>query len=264
MARTLNNTGIAAQVAWVLGVDEDGAIKGWITPGAAADWASGAGLTLGGGGSAPSVVSGTWKGVATDLIRIPAGGDIAIDTAVAVSTPYCLFVVTRNSTVSWSSVNRQVISASATATGAYTSAKPVIVTRSGPTMALEESEGSYVLSNITHNFSGAENYSVFFCNKVTADSDNPSYFADESGSITAVNNTRSGYATTQSNVYWRFISPESGFDGDFVAIGCLRVVPSIAEADSIHQDPLGTLFTSGGGGGGSSSALKRKLLLGVG
>lgn len=245
MAYTLKNTGIAANIAWILAVDDDSAIKGWKTPGAGADWTTSSGLTLGGGGSAPSVVSGTWQGVSTNLIRIPSGGDITIDTAVAVATPYCLFIITRNSNVTWSSVNRQVISGSTTATGAYSYTKPVLVTRSGPQLVLEESEGSYALSNLTHTFGSAENYSVFFCNKVTADADNPSYYADESGTITAVNNTRVGYATTQSGVYWRFISPESGFDGDVVAIGCLTVVPSISEANSIHTDPFGTLFDAG-------------------
>jgi len=248
MAFTLKNTGIAAQVKWVLAVDEDSAIKGWKTPGAGADWTTSAGLTLGGGGSAPSVVSGTWQGVTTNLIRIPSAGDITIDTAVAVSTPYCLFIVTRNSNVVWAgSVNRNLISASSTATGTYDSAKPVFVVVSGPTIQLQESEGSYVMSNVTHTFGSAENYSIFLCNKVSADADNPSYYADEGGTITAINNTRAGYATTQSNVYWRFISPTSGFDGDVVAIGCLSVVPSISEANSIHTNPLGTLFTSGGG-----------------
>lgn len=245
MAKTLKNTGLAAQIAWILAVDDDGAIKGWKTPGAVADWTSGAGLTLGGGGSAPSVVSGTWQGVTKDLIRLPEGGDITIDTAVSVDTPYCLFIITRNSNVTWSSVNRKIMGAANSATGAYDSAKPVLTTVSGPTVQLQQSEGSYYLSRLIRTFGAAENYSAFFCALNAAAGDSPTYYGVDGAAITAISyQGTNGNATTQTGVFWRFISPESGFDGDVVAIGCLRQGLSIAEADSIHQDPIGLLFSS--------------------
>lgn len=40
MAYTLKNTGIAANIAWIIAVDTDSAIKGWKTPGAGAPWAA--------------------------------------------------------------------------------------------------------------------------------------------------------------------------------------------------------------------------------
>lgn len=250
MARSLKNTGVAANVIWLAAVDDDNStIKIWNTPGASTGWTHGSGLT----NSGISVDTGkTWKSVSVPMLVLGSSNYLEITTSPAMSTPCCFFMVVKD----WGAENTLAfVSGAATAGGAVDITKaPWVYTNSAGAPWLRDQFGGIGLSApLTANdtvatFSSGDDFSAFL-NELNG-ANNTQFWELEANTLTSNSFTRTDQGVNFSTVYAKRIgyTGSTGSVGTRVVMcGFLNAAISSSDAASIHADPFGTMFDTTGG-----------------
>jgi hypothetical protein len=247
MARTLKTTGVAADLAFLIAVDDDDTtIK---------EWKNNYGITNTG---VIVTTAKTWSvgpGTPTTvpMMTIGAGDALTFTSAPSISSPCCYFFVVKDVTTGGDGA--QMFRSAATSGGAADSGKAFIAWNATPQPVLR-SNGSESSAYANRTFSSGEDFSLFLND--ASSGDNLIYWQAEGTAITGIQFTRTGSGFNVTTAFPKDITAD--FKGDLLMFGILNTTISQANAALIHADPFGTLFEAAVTAGPRS----RLTMLGVG
>jgi hypothetical protein len=232
MARTLKSTGIAANLVYLIAVDDDDTTIKEFKNG----WTSGSGITL----SGTSVTTAlTWKSVTKPMITFGSSDYVRITTSTSQSTPLCFFYVVKNVTTGADGEALQIQSATAGGAPDPVQTGPIMVWNGSVDIVLREVSGGSALAQAARTYTTGEDFSVFLNEASSADNFN--YFALEANTLSGVSYQRPDPSIDFSGVFLKQIQP---LNSTLVMWGAFNTTIGESDAAQIHADPFGALFTA--------------------